>query len=197
MSLKNSELRYGTVAMSLHWLIALLVVVNIALGFTFNEVLDHHDPLRATLTFFHKPIGLTVLVLSVARLVWRLVNPIPPLPADLPAWMKVAARGSHYLLYLFIIGVPLLGWAMVSASKNGKPTSFFGLFDWPNIGVIAAMPDKDSLHHSLEATHIDLAYLALALALVHIGAALYHYFVRKDTVLLRMLPGSEIPQPPA
>src|SRR5215831_19278123 len=112
MTARNSVLRYGTVAMTFHWIIAILVVINVALGFWFANVMERGDPNLFMIVQTHKSIGLTVLVLSVLRLGWRLINPIPPMPAGMSPALVVAARFSHAMLYVFIIAVPLAGWVM-------------------------------------------------------------------------------------
>ncbi|HEY4078673.1 MAG TPA: cytochrome b [Rhizomicrobium sp.] len=191
----NTETRYGTVAIALHWIIALLIIGNLGLGYYFNGIMDHHDAARTDLIQFHRSIGLTVLVLSVARLAWRLFNPAPPLPAGIGPAKRMTAHVTHFLLYFFIIAVPLVGWLHVSEAKTDVPTHYFGLFAWPNIGLLAHMTPaaKAAWHHVTGLSHAWLAYSALLLVLLHIGAALYHQFIRKDAVLPRMLPGSDIP----
>jgi cytochrome b561 len=195
MALQSSSLRYGMVAVTLHWLIAALVIANIALGFYFGNVVAHSDPMRFILIQTHKSIGLTVLVLSLLRLGWRLVNPVPPLPADMSAGLKFLARATHVLLYVLIIAIPLAGWALVSSSPTGLPTMYFGLFPWPNLGVLADLPraQKTPLRFEFATVHVYLAYLALALVVLHASAALWHHFVHRDNVLKRMLPGSRVP----
>ncbi len=194
MALGNTQLRYGSVAMTFHWVIALLIVINLGLGFYFANVMEHGDPNFFAVVQLHKSIGLTVLVLSVLRLLWRLVNPIPPLPAGLSAGMRLLARSSHVFLYLLIIAVPLFGWATVSSSPRGTPTIYFGLFEWPHISFLASLPraDKRAYDDLFSTVHAVLAYSALGLALLHITAALWHQFVRHDNVLRRMLPGTKV-----
>ncbi len=139
MEARNSRLRYGTVAMSLHWLIATLVLVNLCLGLYMAD-LPRSDTSRFMLFQLHKSFGLTVLTLSIARLGWRLVNPIPPLPLGLHPLLRLGAHVSHFFLYFLIIAIPLAGWAMVSSSSLGLPTQYFGLFAWPNIPFLANLP---------------------------------------------------------
>ena len=193
MAVRNSKLRYGTVAVSFHWIIAALVVTNICLGFYMND-LAHSDPMRFTFIQTHKSIGLTVLSLSVLRLLWRLVNPIPPLPPEFGPGMRFIARGTHFLFYFLIITIPLVGWAMVSSSPLGTPTMYFGLFQWPHIPFLAALPraEKTIYVRDFAATHTLLAYAAIALLTLHVGAALWHHLLRRDDVLRRMLPGSRL-----
>ncbi len=193
MSLANTQARYGGVAMTLHWLIALAIVLNICLGVYVAEILSDNDPSRLAVLQFHKSVGLTVLVLSLARLGWRLVNPVPPLPAFMSPRLKTAAHATHYLLYFFMIFVPLTGWALVSSSPLGLPTVYFWLFHWPHIPFIAELPraQKVPLRHTFGAVHTILAYSLTALVPFHVAGALYHQF-RGDDVLRRMLPGTKI-----
>jgi cytochrome b561 len=180
--------------MTFHWVIALLIVTNVILGFWFANVMEHGDPARFEVVQLHKSIGLTVLVLSVLRLVWRLVNPVPPLPAGMSPALSAAARASHALLYFFMIAVPLAGWVMVSASPLGNPTYYFGLFEWPHISFLADLPraTKVADKEMFEETHAILAYATLALVVGHVAAALYHQFSRHDDVLKRMLPRTRV-----
>jgi cytochrome b561 len=194
MPLRNNAVRYGAVAETFHWLIAALVLANIALGFYFANVEAHDDPIRFALVQTHKSLGLTVLVLSVLRLCWRLVNPVPPLPAGMGAGQRFLAHASHALLYVLIIAIPLAGWALVSASPTGLPTLYFGLFPWPNIAFLADLPrlQKTPLRFEFATVHVLLAYLALALVVLHVSAALWHHFGRRDEVLRRMMPGAKV-----
>ncbi len=181
MALQSTALRYGSVAMFLHWTIALLLVGNICLGLYFSD-LPRSDPTLFPLAQIHKSIGLTVLVLSIARVLWRLVNPVPPLPSDMSPGLKFVARATHFLLYVLIVAIPLTGWLMVSTSRLGLPTPFFFLFDWPSLPRIGE-------HEQWETAHVVLAWSAIVLVPIHVAGALYHHFVRRDTVLKRMLPG--------
>lgn len=181
--------RYGTVAMIFHWVIAGLIIANICLGLYFDD-LPRSDPLKFQLIQLHKSIGLTVLVLSVLRLAWRLTHPVPPLPTDLYWGVRLAARASHYLFYFLIIAIPLSGWIMVSGSPLGLPTNYFHLFSWPNLWFMTELPrpQKIALHDSLESVHNVLAWSAIVLIPLHVLAALYHQYIRRDDVLRRMLP---------
>lgn len=196
MTTANTRTRYGTVAMTLHWLIAALIIANLYLGLSFDTY-PKGDPALMQVVMIHKSIGLTVLVLSVARLIWRLVNPVPPYPAGMNSALKALARATHWLLYFLIIAIPLSGWLMVSTSRLGLPTSYFGLFNWPNVGFIANMPldQKHALHEPLESTHVILAWSAIVLIVIHVAGALYHQFLRGDDVFKRMLPGTQVADP--
>jgi len=190
MSLRNTARRYGTVAMSLHWLIAAFVIVNIGFGLIMGD-LPRSDPNKFTIIQIHKSIGLTVLVLSVIVVVWRLMNPPPPLPAGMSPLMRLAAHGTHYLLYFLIVAIPLSGWIMVSASPLGNSTPWFFLFGWPNLPFFAGMT-REAVHpyrELWETTHVWLAWSAIVFVPLHIGAALYHQFWLRDRLLARMVPG--------
>lgn len=191
----NSPHRYGAVAVTLHWVIAALIATNLVLGFYFANVMSHNDPGFFTIVQTHKSIGLTVLSLSVLRLLWRLMNPIPSLPTDFGIGMRVLARGTHYLFYFLIIAVPFLGWMLVSASPRGTPTMYFGLFQWPHLPILSTMPraDKRQYDDLIGTFHALFAYTALGLLLLHASAALWHHYVRRDAVLKRMLPGPNVP----
>jgi cytochrome b561 len=195
MPARNSELRYGNVAMSFHWIIAILVIINVCLGLYMAD-LPRSDPNKFLIFQTHKSIGLTVLVLSILRLVWRLINPIPPLPAGMNPLLRLGARASHFLLYFLIVFIPLTGWIMVSASALGNPTSYFGLFDWPNLPLFTGMTREQlhPVHETWETAHVILAWSAIVLVPLHVLAALYHYFFRHDSVLQRMWPGTKVEQ---
>jgi cytochrome b561 len=159
--------------------------------------LPRSDPMKFEIFQIHKSIGLTVLVLSILRVLWRFVNPIPPLPAGMNPALKFGAHASHFLLYFLIVFIPLTGYIMVSASPLGNGTSYFGLFDWPNLPLFTGMTREQlhPIHETWEDIHVYLAWSAIVLIPIHVGAALYHYFMRRDTVLQRMMPGAKVEQP--
>lgn len=189
MTTRDSQLRYGSVSIALHWLIALLVIVNLA-GGLYMGTLPRGDATKALIVMLHKSTGLTILTLSVLRLIWRLMNPWQPLPLDMSPLLRAAARATHVLFYILIIAIPFSGWAMVSASKNPAPILWYGLFEWPKLGFVTSLPadQRKMWGHNFGETHELLAYLAIALIVLHVGAALYHHYIRRDRVLRRMLP---------
>jgi cytochrome b561 len=193
MPAKNTTLRYGNVAMTFHWVIALLVIANIGLGLYMGD-LPRSDPMKFTIFQIHKSIGLTVLVLSILRVLWRFVNPIPPLPAGMNPALKFGAHAAHFLLYFLIVFIPLTGYIMVSASPLGNGTSYFGLFDWPNLPLFTGMTREQlhPIHETWEDIHVYLAWSAIVLIPIHILAALYHGMIRRDGVLSRMVPGKAV-----
>jgi len=138
-------------------------------------------PKYLTLVSIHKPLGIAILVLALIRLAVRLRYGAPPLPADLPEPMKLAAQLSHYALYLLMIGMPLLGWGMLSAAAY--PVVLFG-----GVHLPAILAQSDSLHTLLWDAHFSLAFVFFALVLLHIAAALFHALVRRDGVFYAMAP---------
>lgn len=185
-----ARIRYSNAAIALHWLIAIAVLTNIALGLYMAD-LPNSDPAKFQIIQFHKSVGLTVLVLSLIRVAWRLVNPVPPLPADMNPLLKRLARLTQFLLYVLIVAIPFSGWLMVSASPLGLPTSYFGLFQWPHIWFLAEMTraGKKAIVGVFVETHEFLAWSAIVLVALHVTGALYHHLIRRDGVLKSMLPG--------
>jgi cytochrome b561 len=177
-------------------LIAATVLTNLGLGLYMAD-LPRSDPSRFMLFQTHKSIGLTVLVLSLLRLAWRLVNPIPPLPRGMHPLLRFASRATHFLLYFMIIAIPLAGWAMVSSSPLGLATPYFGLFSWPNIPFLADLPRATKMQNVdiFMTTHALLADLTIGLIALHVLGALYHQFLRRDDVLRRMIPGTQVSDP--
>ncbi|HEU4962110.1 MAG TPA: cytochrome b [Sphingomonas sp.] len=169
--------RYSTGAIWFHWVIAALVVFNIVVGLFHEGV-----PALRALMGAHKAVGITVLVLTLGRIGWRLAHRPPPLPAHLAAWETAAARLVRALFYVLLLAMPLSGWIMVSASTHPRPLSWFGLFDIPLLGVSHAADSPAGT------THAVLGYLFAALVVLHVAAALRHHFVLRDTVLGRVIP---------
>lgn len=168
---------YSKVAIVLHWTIALLILGNIA-GALVAEQVD--DATARLIMATHKSIGLTVLMLSLVRLLWRLTHPFPSFPNATPKWDAVLARATHIAFYGLMIAVPLAGWVMVSGGT--RPLEWFGLFPWPKLPVSGAFADVAHDAHGI------LAFTTLALAALHVAGALKHHFVDRDDVLARMLP---------
>lgn len=194
MGLRNSATHYGSVAMFFHWTIALLIIINICLGLFLPDL---HGGASANPNLFaqwqiHKSIGLTVLSLSVLRVLWRLINPVPPLPATMNAGLKFLARATQFILYVLIVAIPLSGWIMASASRLGIATPYFFLFDWPNLPFFNGMDvhARVEAHEQWEDIHAALAWSAIVLIPLHVAGALYHQFIRRDGVMKQMLPGS-------
>ena len=179
--------RYGAVAMTLHWLIAAAIIGLLIVG-KYMHGLPNTNPDKFALYQLHKSFGITVLALSLLRLGWRFTHPAPALPAAMPAWERWAAHGMHFALYAAMIGMPLSGWARVSADPIGIPTLYFGTFEVPHL-PFGADRDLSYLFHEMH----ELGGNLLILLLVgHVAAALKHHFWDRDDVLKRMLPGTRV-----
>lgn len=170
--------RYSTVSIWLHWIIAALVLGNIA-GALIADAIG--GAAAGTIMAVHKSIGLTVLGLSILRLGWRLGHGTPPLSDTLEPWERALARTVHTLFYVLMIGVPLLGWMMSSAGS--RPLEWFGL-PFPKLPVERGSPAASYAHDA----HVVLGLSFLLLAALHVGGALKHHFVNRDNELARMIP---------
>jgi cytochrome b561 len=193
MTARNNYVRYGTVAMTFHWVIAVLILTNVGLGIWFVNFIGRTDPARGAVVNWHESLGITVLVLSVLRLAWRLMNPVPSLPADFSPGKRRFARGTHHALYALMILVPLVGWGL--ASLPPRPLLLFGAIPWPKLAFLAALSAdaKKSAAGVIAPSHVVLGFLLFALAIGHLCAALfYHHMIRKDRVLQRMVPGTDV-----
>ncbi|MCE9648661.1 MAG: cytochrome b [Parvibaculum sp.] len=187
MQLRNTALRFGLVAVTLHWLIAALFLAMIAIGLTMTN-LALADPRTFPLYQLHKSLGVTIFVLILIRLAWRMTGQVPPLPATLKPWERLAAHATHYGLYAALLAMPLTGWITVSASPYGIPTVLYNTVRLPHLGFVVASPHKAAIEAAASWTHWGLAWTATALVALHIAAALKHRFILKDDVLARMLP---------
>ncbi|HTV98572.1 MAG TPA: cytochrome b [Steroidobacteraceae bacterium] len=175
----NQATRYGVLAQTFHWVIAALIVVQFVLAKTAMPLpLGVH---KLALLARHKSFGMTVLMLAILRVLWRLRTAPPPLPAGMSRFERGAARGTHIAMYVLLFAMPLTGW-MMSSAKN-YAVSWFGLFTWPNL-----IGKSDAAFDLLRATHDTLSYVLFAVAALHIVAALKHHFWNRDDVLVRMLP---------
>lgn len=178
----SGQARYSRGAMAFHWLIAALIILNI-IGAVATE--DMEGPVRGLAMGMHKAAGMTVLVLSVLRLGWRLGHRPPPLPAAIGRMTALAAHAVHGLFYLLMFALPVSGWLMISAASPRRPFSWFGLFDLPYLPVEG---DK-ALQVVAHDAHEILFYLILALLALHVGGAVRHHFAHGRTFLFRMMPG--------
>jgi cytochrome b561 len=172
----QSRTRFTPLQRLLHWLMAACILAMLFIGVGMVSTVA---PKYLTLVSIHKPLGATILVLALVRLVVRLRYGAPPLPADLPEPLKLGARLSHYALYALMIAMPLLGWGMLSAADY--PVVLYGGLHLPPI-----LPRSASLHALLWSAHFYLAFLFFAVILMHLAAALYHALVRRDGVFQAM-----------
>jgi cytochrome b561 len=171
--------RFGTFAKVLHWATFLLLLASFGIGLTMVGL--PLSPRKLQVYSWHKWVGVTVFLITILRLGWRCIYPAPPFPDSMPRWQRVGARLSHAGLYGLLVIQPVSGWVMSSAL--GLTTVYFGLVPLPDL----VAPDR-ALGQSLIQLH-HLLGLAFAILIgVHIGAAAYHHFVRRDDIARRMLP---------
>jgi cytochrome b561 len=172
---------YTKVAIVLHWLMAALLLGQIAFGW-FLETVPRGSPARGIYVNLHKSTGLTLAMLIVFRVLWRLVHRPPPLPSFMPSWERWAATWSHLTLYVCMLGMPLSGYIAANFSKHG--VKLFNQIFLPPWG-----PDDARTYAIFNTTHVVLSYLFVAFIGLHIFAAVRHA-VHRDGVLSRMsLPG--------
>lgn len=178
--LRNSADSWGAVARGFHWLIAALILVQFAVGSIAEEM--KLTPAKLDLFVWHKSIGVTVLLLALLRLVWRLANPPPAPPSGMPNWEHKLAALAHGLIYALIFAVPLSGWLVSDASRVPFKAYF-----------VVPMPDFIATNHDLQEAaaevHEVLTTALLLIVILHVAAALRHHFLLRDDVLRRMLKG--------
>ncbi|MEM5371188.1 cytochrome b [Paraburkholderia azotifigens] len=169
--------RFTPLQRALHWIMAICILSMLFIGVGMVSTIR---PDYLTLVSIHKPLGITILVLALIRLVVRLVRGAPSLPSDMPAPMKLAAYLSHLAFYALMIALPLIGWGMLSAARY--PVVVAGMqLPW-------ILPHSNELHSLLWNAHRFLALCFFALILVHLAAALFHALVRRDGVFHAMAP---------
>jgi cytochrome b561 len=168
---------YSRTAIALHWLLGIAIVLTFSFGLYMVEL--PFSPQRLKQYNWHKWAGMTILFLSAARLLWRLTHRAPALPADMPAWQRMASNSTHTLMYALFFAIPLAGWAYSSAL--GFPIVLYGVIEMPDF----VARDKE-LAETLKLIHKYLAYGLAALVVVHLAAALQHHFILKDGLLARM-----------
>jgi cytochrome b561 len=172
------EDRFTPLQRALHWIMALCIIAMLFIGVGMvSSVMPDYVPLFTT----HRTLGIAILVLALVRLAVRLTRGAPPLPADLPEPMRLAAHLSHYVLYALMIAMPLIGWGLLSA--GAYPIRLLGGLELPPI-----LPQSDAMHTLLWNAHVYLAFAFFAVILMHIAAALFHALVRRDGVFEAMGP---------
>jgi cytochrome b561 len=175
----TTRLRYTGVAIGFHWLLALMIIISFSVGWYMSEL--SMSPTRLKLFNWHKWAGITILALSILRLVWRLTHrPPPDVPG--PRWQQRMAHLTHWALYALFFLVPLAGWAYSSAA--GFPVVWFGVLPLPDF----VSPDK-ALAEVMKERHEFLAWTLGLLVLLHVGAAVKHHFFDRDGLINRMRPG--------
>ena len=174
----NAPRHFNFLARLLHWSMAIAILAMLFIGAAMVISL----PYRVQLLDLHRPLGLAILLLALVRLANRLRHAPPPLPADLPRIQVLAAKASHWILYGLMLAMPVIGWAMLSA--GGYPVTVFAGFNLPAIA-----PHSAVLYGFLRPLHGVLGYLLFLTILGHLGAALFHAWVRRDEVFGQMAKG--------
>lgn len=177
MGLRNTIVAYGSVSKFFHWLIFLLILFMIIYGYCLSYVPKDYQPFAYNI---HKLTGLSILVLMLLRLLWALANPKPLLPPDTPQWQQWIERLVHFLLYATIIAMPLAGW--IGSVAGGRP---------PHLGsfsITLPIAKNEALADTAFSIHNTIAVVIIVLVSLHILAALYHHFIKKDNTLRRMMP---------
>jgi cytochrome b561 len=171
-------LRYTRTAIALHWVAAVLIFAGFALGLWMTDLAI--SPLKFRVYAYHKWIGITVLLIALARLAWRAMHPAPP-PVAMPDWQQRAASTTHVLLYVLMLIAPISGYLYSSAT--GVQVVYLGVLPLPDL-----LGKDKALAAVLKAVHISLVFALAALVVVHVAAAIKHHVVDRDGVLARMLP---------
>ena len=181
--------RYTRTAIAFHWIIALLITVNVILALSADYLPD--DWVRPVIDT-HKSIGITVLGLAIMRLLWRATHRPPPLPRGYPRWERIGAHVAHAALYVLILALPLSGWLHDSAWKDAAthPMKLFGVLPWPCVGwVMHVEPGlRDTLHDRFGALHTWAGYVLYGVFALHVIGALKHQWFDHEPELQRMLP---------
>ena len=189
MRLRNSSANWGSIAKLFHWLIALLIIANIPLGYWADSL--SLSPTKVEAFYWHKTAGLTVLWLAVLRLLWRFTNPTPRLPSDMATWERALAHGSHLLLYVLMIAMPVSGWVINSAANF--PLDLYGLIPVPDL--VPKGPSESAIGDAAKIAHYWMFIAICVLLALHVAGALKHHFIDGDNVLKRMLPFSRASDP--
>ncbi len=172
--------RYSGIAIGLHWIIAIALVGQIALGWWMIEIPKSPPGVRAGWFNLHKSIGLTIGLFVLLRLWWRLTHPTPPLPDSLPRWQRIAARTSHFLLYSCLVIMPISGY--LGSSFTRYPIKYFG-FTLPHWGW-----EAPGLKEIMSTVHFGTVCVFMTLIAMHIAAACKHLLIDRDQVFWRMMP---------
>lgn len=172
-------MRYTAAAQWLHWITALLVLATIPIGWQMAEM-KPGLPMRTVYFTAHKSIGVTILLLAVARLIWRCRHPAPPIPSGWPRWAVPAAKTNHILLYVLLLGMPASGY--LRSATDGRGISYLGLFNLP------LLPQDETVSRLALAIHHTGQWVVYALVVLHMFGTAWHVVVRRDGALDRMLP---------
>lgn len=177
----NSAARYSLGAIALHWIIALMIMLNFALAWISEELPKAE---RAVMLGNHKAVGITILLLTVALIAWRLIHKPPPQLDTLKTWEAALSKVVHVLMYGLMLAIPLAGWGMSSIYAKGAPISIFGIFGFPAMPIAHEKSTQELFYELHEIT----ATIMLVLLALHVAGALKHQFIDKDGTMRRMKP---------
>jgi cytochrome b561 len=176
---RNTRERWGSVSITLHWAIAVLVLlIQVPAGIT--QVLSGPGMLQNVCYNIHKTNGIVIFLLALVRLGWRWSNPVPALPADMPEWQTRLARTTHALLYIVLFLMPISGFLYTTMA--GFPVPFFGVYDLARL-----VPVNKPVAEVFRYAHLSLQFVLYVTVVLHVAGALQHHVVRRDDVLARML----------
>jgi len=179
---KDVQARYSAGAIILHWAIALLLIAQVVMGWRLEEL---KGAALFSVMQLHKSVGITILLLTLARIGWRIAHRPPPMLVH--GWERTLATIAHWGFYALLLALPLSGWLLVSTSRIPQPTMVFGLFEWPHIPGVAR---NHGLHEFGEGVHGALAWVMVVLFVLHVAGALKHHLLDNDSSLARMVPGA-------
>jgi len=174
--------RYSNTAVALHWITVVVVLTQVILGFAFAEFMAK-GPAQAEVFAWHKTLGALILILALIRLGYRLMNPPPPFPPELPRWRRIAAVWNHRAFYFLLIVLPLSGLIAVSGMSPNGHTTLVGGISIPIISGIARETGETSGD-----LHVVLVFTTIALLLLHVAAAIFQQFFEHDRAAGRMPP---------
>jgi cytochrome b561 len=175
--------RYNSLAIILHWVMAICFILMLGSGLVMTEDGLLEKSMQFTLYQWHKSLGVLLLIAFFLRIAVRLISKPPTLPVNFLKWERMAAHAGHWGLYALMLSIPLAGWAIVSSSSYGLPTIVFGLFEWPHIPNIAGNHDIEEI---AEEVHEILAYALMVMIALHVGAVIKHFVKDKINLLPRM-----------
>ena len=180
---------YTRVAIALHWAIAALLVFEVALGLNMEQA---RGSAKFAVFQLHKSVGITILLLVLLRIVWRVHRRPPPLNAA--GWERALALTVHGAFYALLLALPLSGWLIVSSSKIAIPTLLYGTISWPHLPGLTGMTAaaREAWNGAGEFVHVNLVNLLYLLVALHLAGALKHHFIDRDGELARMIPGARL-----
>ena len=184
MNFLNTKKKFGSISKLFHWIVSILMISMLVMGLVMTRM--DRSAFRVELYGIHKSLGLTLLILIVARLLWRLINRVPTYPESIPKWEQTFARIGHWVLYLIILAMPLSGWLMSTATGHAPDFWHWGAWAMPGINANKTLAKTANQYHEI------LAYAVIVLVSLHVLMALKHHYLGKNNILRRMLPFTKL-----